>query len=82
MGGGRFLFRLVFGYRFCELIGAGSAVSASDAAEKRLDIVDILAAAGIDRKTSGTIGPEEYSLFFDRLTTALSLIHISEPTRP
>ena len=43
MGGGRFLFRLVFGYRFGELIGAGSAVAASDASQKVLDVVDIFA---------------------------------------
>ncbi len=53
-------------------------VLAKDFNIKSKDIVDILAAAGIDRKTSGTIGPEEYSLFFDRLTTANQITNMSD----
>ena len=53
-------------------------VLAKDFNIKSKDIVDILAAAGIDSKTSGTIGPEEYSHFFDRLTTANQITHMSD----
>lgn len=40
--GSRIFLGLVFGDRLGELIGAGSAVAAADAFEKRFDFVDIL----------------------------------------
>ena len=53
-------------------------VLAKDFNIKSKDIVNILAAAGIERKTSGTIGPEEFSLFFDRLTVENQITNMSD----
>ena len=53
-------------------------VLAKDFNIKSKDIVDILAACGIDRKTSGTVGPDEFSLFFDRLTVENQITNMSD----
>ena len=53
-------------------------VLAKDFNIKSKDIVNILAAAGIERKTAGTIGQEEFSLFFDRLTVENQITNMSD----
>lgn len=45
---------------------------------KSKDIVDILALAGIEKKTSGTVDSDEFSVFFDRLTAEHQITNMSD----
>ena len=53
-------------------------VLAKDFNIKSKDIVDILALAGIEKKTSGTVDSDEFSVFFDRLTAEHQITNMSD----
>lgn len=53
-------------------------VLAKDFNIKSKDIVDIFAAAGIEKKTTGTVDAEEFSIFFDRLTADHQIANMSD----
>ena len=51
---------------------------AKDFNMKSKDVIDILAAAGMDKKTSGTIDSDEFSVFLDKITTDNQISNMSE----
>ena len=54
------------------------AALAKDFNLKTKDVVDLFAAAGIEKKTSGTVDPDEFSRFFDRLTQDNQITNMSD----
>ncbi len=54
------------------------AALAKDFNLKNKDVIDIFAAAGIEKKTSGAIDPEEFSRFFDRITADHQITNMSD----
>ena len=51
---------------------------AKDFNMKTKDVIDILAAAGIDKKTSGTIDTDEFSVFLSLATTGNQITNMSD----
>ena len=51
---------------------------AKDFNMKTKDVIDILAAAGIDKKTSGTVDTDEFSVFLSRATTGNQITNMSD----
>jgi hypothetical protein len=51
---------------------------AKDFNMKTKDVIDILAQAGIDKKTSGTIDTDEFSVFLSRATTDHQVTNMSD----
>ena len=51
---------------------------AKDFNMKTKDVIDILAATGIDKKTSGTIDTDEFSVFLSRVTTTNQVTNMSD----
>lgn len=54
------------------------AALAKDFNLKTKDVIDLFAAAGIEKKTSGTVDPDEFSRFFDRLTQDNQITNMSD----
>ena len=54
------------------------AALAKDFNLKTKDVIDLFAAAGIEKKTSGTVDSDEFSRFFDRLTQDNQITNMSD----